>query len=885
MKHRTTNRVWLKAILTVIVSFFILAFQGMNNVDLTHAQSGGEQGSPSLNWDYQVDFNEETPGSVDQLAPELRTSLNGKEVANDLLALGDSKYRIVMSGDQGLDQLQGTLFAPQMPDFIGGVAELEINMPVGKLADLTIELDSNLTTGYRWELVSSQGVKFAQIGDSDFTPHSAALGASAKQTLVLRPSETGAGQVKLVYRRSFGPAKAATRRLRLNFDAQATQVDLSNPAPQSLERQDSPTGAEDNPIEDIPSRALPTALDWRTQGIVPAVRDQGSCGSCWAFGTVAVMESAVKKGGGPLADLSEQFLISCNKDGWSCSGGWTATKYHYNTLGKNQSAVGAVLESVKPYTETNGTCTVAYNHPYKASNWAFVTGSEYTMPTVTQIKDAIYTYGPITAGVCVDSGWNSYSGGVYNPTSNACGGYTNHQIVLVGWDDATSSWILRNSWGPSWGENGYMRIKWDTTGTTSRVGEGTSWVKYVGLVPSPIAPSGTVTDNTPTYAWSRVTNATQYQYQLYKGTALVYTKNAASTSSCGPTTCYDVPTNTLGEAAYKWRVRALVGGAWKSWSAWKNFTVATSQVPTPKTPAGTISDTTPTYTWTKINNAWLYQYQVLQGSTFRLIKWTNASVCSGTTCSVTPPATLAYTGHSWRVRARVGSEWSDWSPWKAFTVMNGFNSQFNGGSPGWIKHPGGTWYNSSTTYYTNGVGSSYTSSTSYNQDFSNFTYQARVKTSNASVDSVGGLVVRGTPTFDSYNDWENGYYFLISDYGDFEVLRIVSGSWYLLQSWTISPSIAANDWNTLKVVTSGSVLKFYINGNLVWSGMDATYSSGRVGVLTWSYPSAERMDIAWATLDSGVAAVRSASADEQIEAGQSPSPFDHPNRHEIEPVP
>jgi hypothetical protein len=103
------------------------------------------------------------------------------------------------------------------------------------------------------------------------------------------------------------------------------------------------------------------------------------------------------------------------------------------------------------------------------------------MPTVDQIKSAIYTYGPVTAGVCAGSAWDDYSGGVFstNETSQ-CDGGTNHQIILVGWDDNSGNgyWILRNSWGAGWGINGYMYITYNT----SRVGEGTSWVTTGGCL-------------------------------------------------------------------------------------------------------------------------------------------------------------------------------------------------------------------------------------------------------------------------------------------------------------------------------------------------------------------------------------------------------------------
>jgi len=148
--------------------------------------------------------------------------------------------------------------------------------------------------------------------------------------------------------------------------------------------------------------------------------------------------------------------------------------YHYDTLGNNQFAVGAVLEADKPYTATDGSCTVSYNHPYKSAGWQFITGTEWGMPAIDEIKNAIATYGPVTAGVCVGREFQEYSGGIFS-TNEDCYGGTNHQIILVGWNDADGGyWILRNSWGRWWGEYGYMRIAYNT----SRVGEGTSWAAW-----------------------------------------------------------------------------------------------------------------------------------------------------------------------------------------------------------------------------------------------------------------------------------------------------------------------------------------------------------------------------------------------------------------------
>jgi hypothetical protein len=202
---------------------------------------------------------------------------------------------------------------------------------------------------------------------------------------------------------------------------------------------------------------------------------------------------------GSDVNASEQFLVSCNNDGYSCNGGWFAHNYHANTLGKLQPVAGSVLEADMPYTISNGSCKVVSNHPNRISSWSYVAG--YTVPSVDQIKNAIYTYGSVAATVCVGSAFQGYRSGVFaTDESAACGsGKVNHGIVLVGWDDATQSWILRNSWGPSWAEQGYMRIKYGT----SNVGFGASYVvlaqgtsqtlSAISFTPATLAVGGTST--------------------------------------------------------------------------------------------------------------------------------------------------------------------------------------------------------------------------------------------------------------------------------------------------------------------------------------------------------------------------------------------------------
>ena len=215
----------------------------------------------------------------------------------------------------------------------------------------------------------------------------------------------------------------------------------------------------EEPIQVI--EALPSKWDWREQGGVTPVKNQGNCGSCWAFATVGPLESAIKIKDKKTVDLSEQFLVSCNTDGWGCNGGYWAHKYHVNP--------GAVLESEFSYQAYKVPCKQT-THPYKIKTWGYVN------PTVDQIKSAIYTYGPVTAGVAVDSYFSGYSGGVFNHNYT---GSVNHGIVLVGWDDSLGVWILKNSWGTGWGENGYMYIKYGYC----RVGSSTCYVVYESTTP------------------------------------------------------------------------------------------------------------------------------------------------------------------------------------------------------------------------------------------------------------------------------------------------------------------------------------------------------------------------------------------------------------------
>jgi C1A family cysteine protease len=189
--------------------------------------------------------------------------------------------------------------------------------------------------------------------------------------------------------------------------------------------------------------ALPTYyLGWCT-----GIRNQGSCGSCWAFGTTGAVEGAFGKQAGLTKDLSEQQLLDCNSYGYSCSGGWWAFGPTYSP--------GLTNESNYPYVAYKKTCTVT--SPYYPIYAAYYVYCSSCVPPTTNIKNAIYTYGNVAAAVYVNSAFQAYTGGTFA----SCANYSvNHAIVLCGWDDSRGAWRLKNSWGTGWGEGGYMWIKY-----------------------------------------------------------------------------------------------------------------------------------------------------------------------------------------------------------------------------------------------------------------------------------------------------------------------------------------------------------------------------------------------------------------------------------------
>ncbi len=234
---------------------------------------------------------------------------------------------------------------------------------------------------------------------------------------------------------------------------------------------------------------LPSEFDWRNELYcgLPVCKNQGECGSCWAFAVVGALEWNIMIKQNKYIKLSEQWLVSCNQKGWGCNGGWLeAHKYHLHPSDSKSwkdpcGDSGAVLDNNYIYTSGGGEkgackCNSKLEHDYYIDKWSYI-GSYQEGLNDESIKQAIMEYGPISAAVCVGPSFLDYDGGVFRTDeSKFCLSDANHAVVLVGWKDEGLSghWILRNSWGRDWGEDGYMRIKYGT----SNIGYGACYVKY-----------------------------------------------------------------------------------------------------------------------------------------------------------------------------------------------------------------------------------------------------------------------------------------------------------------------------------------------------------------------------------------------------------------------
>jgi cathepsin L len=212
---------------------------------------------------------------------------------------------------------------------------------------------------------------------------------------------------------------------------------------------------QQQPQEDVlVGSTIPASWDWRTEGAVTPIENQGSCGACWAFTATAALEGASKIANNSLVTLSPQQFVDCSGSAgnYGCSGGNTGLAYNYML---SSSAKIMSLASY-PYTATQGTCKYSSaSGAVGIKNYASVTaGSESSLLANAAV-------GPVA--VAIDASLRSfiyYSGGYYYDASCTTT-YLDHAVTVVGWGtDATYGdyWLAKNQWGTSWGDAGYVKM-------------------------------------------------------------------------------------------------------------------------------------------------------------------------------------------------------------------------------------------------------------------------------------------------------------------------------------------------------------------------------------------------------------------------------------------
>lgn len=176
--------------------------------------------------------------------------------------------------------------------------------------------------------------------------------------------------------------------------------------------------------------------------MVTSVKNQGSCGSCWAFAAVGHIEAKLLIQTEISADLSEQQLVDCTYSRSGCRGGWMSTAYRH-IYSSNR---GIATESEYPYTASySGSCTKS-GGSFKIKS--YTSRARYSCPSLI----AAVNNSPVAVALCA-SGWSGYSSGVFS----GCRNCINHGVVLVGYN-ANGDWKIKNSWGTGWGDNGYMTL-------------------------------------------------------------------------------------------------------------------------------------------------------------------------------------------------------------------------------------------------------------------------------------------------------------------------------------------------------------------------------------------------------------------------------------------
>jgi len=209
-----------------------------------------------------------------------------------------------------------------------------------------------------------------------------------------------------------------------------------------------------NPIAVLDTTNLADSVDWTTKGAVTPVKNQAQCGSCWAFSTTGAAEGALAIKNKKLVSLSEQELVDCagSYGNQGCNGGLMDDGFKY------LMAKGDELETSYPYTAKTGSCDSSKQSSHDGVNSGVITGVKDVTPQSCADLMAAVQKGPVSVAIEADqAGFQHYSSGIF---SGSCGTQLDHGVLVVGYgtDGGKDYWKVKNSWGTTWGDSGYIRM-------------------------------------------------------------------------------------------------------------------------------------------------------------------------------------------------------------------------------------------------------------------------------------------------------------------------------------------------------------------------------------------------------------------------------------------
>jgi cathepsin L len=198
---------------------------------------------------------------------------------------------------------------------------------------------------------------------------------------------------------------------------------------------------------------LAESVDWTTKGAVTPVKDQGQCGSCWAFSTTGGLEGAWQLASGNLVSMSEQQFVDCSKQNSGCNGGLMDSAFQF------AEGTAVATEDSYAYTARDGSCKSSFTTAIPQGG---VTGYSDVSTSASALKSALNS-NPVSVAIQADqSVFQQYTGGVI---SSGCGSNLDHGVLAVGYDGDTIK--VKNSWGSSWGVQGYVSIDASQCGITT----------------------------------------------------------------------------------------------------------------------------------------------------------------------------------------------------------------------------------------------------------------------------------------------------------------------------------------------------------------------------------------------------------------------------------